>query len=200
MTFEEAIESIGAEAVSEEELYRRYEESFDSIVGPVRVGNLTFGPSAVVRALDPVAYRVGFSDWLDEEVREERLVEYNDVYYEWETWQEVEETQEAGDAGEEENKRYVFTFGFAHVHFLGGVLLDHDSLLLVPGSYEAARARVVAHFGDVWSFQYEEGAFLRRGSLAYYHRGPFELETLERWKSYGEEAGEAEGAGEETTP
>jgi hypothetical protein len=43
------------------------DEIFD-IEGPVRIGNLTFYRSAIVREMDPVAYREAVADMIDYQV------------------------------------------------------------------------------------------------------------------------------------
>ena len=48
--------------------------------------------AANLKENDPVAYRCGFSDWLDMELREENLFEISDEYF---TPDQLEELQEA---------------------------------------------------------------------------------------------------------
>lgn len=43
-----------------------YDDALDS-EGPTEVAGMTFYPSRIVQSLDPIAYRVGFFDWLDGE-------------------------------------------------------------------------------------------------------------------------------------
>lgn len=40
-----------------------YDEMLDECYPLVRFGHLTYSPSAVLREVDPVAYRCGFVDW-----------------------------------------------------------------------------------------------------------------------------------------
>lgn len=44
-----------------------YDEMLDEAYGPVRVAGYEFDTSRVLREMDPIAYRVGFFDWLDGE-------------------------------------------------------------------------------------------------------------------------------------
>lgn len=43
-----------------------YDEALDE-GQEIRIGTLTYLPSRVLQAVDPIAYRVGFFDWLDGE-------------------------------------------------------------------------------------------------------------------------------------
>lgn len=58
------------EGVSDAELHDRFDDLLDETAGEVRVGGLTYAPSAVLQAIDPIAYRCGFNDWLDSELGE----------------------------------------------------------------------------------------------------------------------------------
>ena len=50
--------------VTEREAYNQYDEMLDG-VSEVKIGNLTYNPSRVLKELDPIAYNCGFSDFLD---------------------------------------------------------------------------------------------------------------------------------------
>lgn len=50
---------------SEESLLEDYREMLDECNAEVRIGYLTFSPSRVLEILDPIAFKVGFSEWLD---------------------------------------------------------------------------------------------------------------------------------------
>ena len=58
------------EGVSDAELHDRYDDLLDETAGEVRIGGLTYSASVVLKAVDPIAYRVGYSDWLDSELDE----------------------------------------------------------------------------------------------------------------------------------
>jgi hypothetical protein len=47
------------------ELEELYKESLDEIYGTVKVAGYEYDTSRALYELDPIAYRVGFSDWLD---------------------------------------------------------------------------------------------------------------------------------------
>ena len=50
--------------VTEEKAYEMYNEMLDE-QGVIKIGNLEYSPSYVLKKVDPIAYRVGFSDFLD---------------------------------------------------------------------------------------------------------------------------------------
>ena len=45
-----------------EELYKQF---IDETTEPVKIWNMEYDASRVLYEIDPIAYRVGFSDWLD---------------------------------------------------------------------------------------------------------------------------------------
>lgn len=49
------------------EAYEAYDDMLDETNGPVKIGELEYSTSRVLRVVDPIAYRVGLSDWLDSE-------------------------------------------------------------------------------------------------------------------------------------
>ena len=51
--------------MSDDDLKEQYDELLDEIYGEVKLGNLTFSPSRIIRELDPVAYRTGLNDYED---------------------------------------------------------------------------------------------------------------------------------------
>jgi len=54
-----------SEAYSEDELLDMYDEWLDEFDGPVRLAGCEYSASRVLREIDPIAYRVGFHDYLD---------------------------------------------------------------------------------------------------------------------------------------
>lgn len=46
---------------------QEYDDFLDETYGNIQIGCCTFSPSRVLSELDPIAYRCGFSDWLDSE-------------------------------------------------------------------------------------------------------------------------------------
>jgi len=57
------------EPLSDSDLHERYDDMLDEL-STVEIGSLTYQGSRVLREVDPIAYRVGFSDWLDSELGE----------------------------------------------------------------------------------------------------------------------------------
>ena len=51
--------------LSEEDLYRLYDESLDETWGDIEIAGLQYSCSSVLHKVDGVAYRCGFNDWLD---------------------------------------------------------------------------------------------------------------------------------------
>lgn len=49
----------------------RYDEMLDDLYGPVRIGTLTYDASRVLKEVDPIAYRVGLSEFEDYDSEEE---------------------------------------------------------------------------------------------------------------------------------
>ena len=52
-----------------ENLKDSYNDSLDEM-GTVKIGTLEYQASRVLREIDPIAYRVGFSDYSDSEIEE----------------------------------------------------------------------------------------------------------------------------------
>lgn len=52
------------EVVSETMAYASYDEMLDTY-GEIKIGNITLDASRVLKECDPIAYRVGFSDYCD---------------------------------------------------------------------------------------------------------------------------------------
>lgn len=61
----------GTETLSEYELAGMYDDMLDDVYGDVEIAGLTYSTSHALKEVDPIAYRVGFSDWLDAEGWEE---------------------------------------------------------------------------------------------------------------------------------
>lgn len=58
------------EGVDDYELHRRYDEMLDECSGTIVIGTLSYEASDVLKSVDPIAYRVGFNDWVDSELGE----------------------------------------------------------------------------------------------------------------------------------
>lgn len=55
--------------LEQEEMYDNF---LNEVIPPVVIGALTYDPAYVLKNVDPIAYRVGMSDYLDS------MEEYND--------------------------------------------------------------------------------------------------------------------------
>jgi len=102
-----------ATEISDATLRSQYDDSLDSCCDEVKIGNLRYSPSQVLKAVDQTAYRCGFVDWLDSEG--ERVVDIDGTYWDresvedalddWESELEDEisgEQEEGGDTSKEE--------------------------------------------------------------------------------------------------
>lgn len=76
------IELITSEltAITEYDLKKSYAEMLDECHDLVKIGNLEYLPSKVLSSVDPIAYNIGFSDYVSNEL-EELLYEIGNVYY-----------------------------------------------------------------------------------------------------------------------
>lgn len=64
-----------------QEAYELYEQMLDE-AGPVVVGGIEFSPSAILKEMDPIAYDVGFNDYMDScDVDADDLLEDDDSDY-----------------------------------------------------------------------------------------------------------------------
>lgn len=70
------------EELSDGELHDKYDEFLDDVYDKVKIGAYEYATSMAIKEVDPVAYRCGFSDWLDDVVNNQKeLYELNDAYY-----------------------------------------------------------------------------------------------------------------------
>lgn len=64
-------------AITEAQLVEMYDEALDEY-GEVKISTLTYSASQVLKAVDPIAYRTGLSDYADSLIRDGYEVEgYN---------------------------------------------------------------------------------------------------------------------------
>ena len=47
------------------ELEELYKDFIDETTEPVKIWGMEYSPSQVLQDVDPIAFRVGFNDWLD---------------------------------------------------------------------------------------------------------------------------------------
>lgn len=55
----------------EQELKEQYREMLDECCEEYKIGNLTFQPSDILESCDPVAFRIGFHEYIDSLEKEE---------------------------------------------------------------------------------------------------------------------------------
>jgi hypothetical protein len=78
-------------ALEDGEEYDAYDEWLDEVSGDVKIGSLTYSASAVLKAVDEIAYNCGYSDYVDGELTrgkdelEELEAEYKALTEEGET-------------------------------------------------------------------------------------------------------------------
>ena len=51
--------------MNEELLAPLYDEMLDETNQEIKIGSLTYSPSQVLKAVDPIAYDIGFSEYID---------------------------------------------------------------------------------------------------------------------------------------
>ena len=58
------------EDITDDELHERYDDMLDEVYPDLTIAGMEFSTSNALKELDPIAYRVGFSDWVDSETGE----------------------------------------------------------------------------------------------------------------------------------
>jgi hypothetical protein len=53
--------------MTEQAALQAYDEMLDEVYGDVFVASYSYNTSYLLKEVDPIAYRVGFSDWQDSE-------------------------------------------------------------------------------------------------------------------------------------
>jgi hypothetical protein len=56
--------------LTDEQLHERYDDMLDEVYPDLNIAGMEFSTSNALKELDPIAYRVGFSDWVDFETGE----------------------------------------------------------------------------------------------------------------------------------
>lgn len=67
-----------AAALTDYDLHQMFEEFIDDVYGDVRIFGLDYPTSYVLERVDGPAYREGFNNWLDGEVRDGLIHEWED--------------------------------------------------------------------------------------------------------------------------
>jgi hypothetical protein len=45
--------------------FTAYDDFLDEVCEEIQIGSLSYSPSFALQRVDPIAYRVGYSEWLD---------------------------------------------------------------------------------------------------------------------------------------
>lgn len=61
----DATNIVDEATLEDKEWSEQYDIFIDEVSGDVKIGSFTYSASLVLKKIDPVAYRCGFSDWLD---------------------------------------------------------------------------------------------------------------------------------------
>lgn len=64
-----------------DDLDAMYDDTLDDVYGDVSIAGMTYSTSYALKEIDPIAYRVGKSDWLDAEISSGSLYELEDGTY-----------------------------------------------------------------------------------------------------------------------
>ncbi len=67
--------------ITEEELMDRYENMLNEVYEPVSICGYSYEQGSALKELDPIAFRQGFLDYIDVEVKDGALIEKDDKYY-----------------------------------------------------------------------------------------------------------------------
>lgn len=72
------------------DLGNMYDDALDETWGDAEVAGCTFATSRALRELDPVAYRTGFNDWLDAQIRDGDVLDVDPIHESWAAFDESE--------------------------------------------------------------------------------------------------------------
>jgi hypothetical protein len=61
---------VDGNELTDYDLHERFDDMLDEVYGDVVLGGTEYNHSTTFKAVDPIAYRCGFSDWLDSELEE----------------------------------------------------------------------------------------------------------------------------------
>lgn len=71
----EFIDSNGNE-LDDDDMHDQYDMWLDDIYPEVEIGHSVFNPSEILKELEPITYRVGFSDFVDFQKEDGNLIEF----------------------------------------------------------------------------------------------------------------------------
>lgn len=67
--------------LSERDLEIKFGEFLNDVYGACNIGGYSYDTDRALKEVDPVAYRCGFNDWLDSEIKGETIFESEDGKY-----------------------------------------------------------------------------------------------------------------------
>lgn len=73
------IDSHTGEELDDYDLHERYDQWLDEIYPEVELGHSVFQPSEILKELEPITYRVGFSDFLHFMTEDNSLINMEDA-------------------------------------------------------------------------------------------------------------------------
>ena len=73
------IDSHTGEELDDFDLHERYDQWLDEIYPEVELGHSVFQPSEILKELEPITYRVGFSDFLDSMTEDKSIINMDDA-------------------------------------------------------------------------------------------------------------------------
>lgn len=63
------------------ELNDMYDDFLNDCYGLVTVAGMQFGTARLLKQADPIAYDIGFTDWLDQQIEEGFIIESGNKYF-----------------------------------------------------------------------------------------------------------------------
>lgn len=73
------IDGHTGEELDDFDLHERYDEWLDEIYPEVEMGHSVFQPSEILKELEPITYRVGFSDFLDSMTEDNSIIDMDNA-------------------------------------------------------------------------------------------------------------------------
>lgn len=75
------VEAIVKEECDVIDIVEAYRDMLDECYEPISIGSLKYLPSQVLEAVDPVAFRIGCSEYADSMLEDSDVVEIDGLYY-----------------------------------------------------------------------------------------------------------------------
>lgn len=73
------IDGHTGEELDDYDLHERYDQWLDEIYPEVELGHSVFQPSEILKELEPITYRVGFSDFLDSMTENDSIIDMDNA-------------------------------------------------------------------------------------------------------------------------